>query len=100
MTRDYATDVLPTDNGGFFPTMKSRMYQMDKWATISGKMHALLYDCVQQGYPGWTLEKNNIVVAFWTQRSEMDQQYGVRGSLIMPGLEPSLSSNSANASVQ
>ena len=85
MTKDFGNDVLPTDNGGFFPATTSTVHQMDTWRTIWGKIVGLLHECVRENeLPGWALETRNIVIGFWMKGSVMDNKYGARHSFTLP----------------
>ena len=85
MTKDFATNVLPTGAGMFYPTSLGRLYQLDKWDFIAERTLALLNGCVKENaLPGWILEKSNIVIAFWPSSSVMNGMYGSH-ALLLPG---------------
>lgn len=97
MTRDFNENVLPLPvefGSGFLPTAKCEITQYDDWAGLVIGMHNLFSSCVRQhGLPGWRLEKANIIIAFWSRDSIMNEQYGIDASSAL-----ALSNSSSNAS--
>ena len=79
MTRDFARDALPLSGGGFAPTSRASSTQQNSWLFLLRSMESLLSVCVHgSGLPGWSMDTQNIVVAFWPRSSVMNGRYGIR----------------------
>lgn len=98
MTIDFNEKVLPLPEdagGGFLPTRFHAVRQYDDWAGLVVGMNSLFLSCVQQhGLPGWRVETANIIIAFWSRDSIMNEQYGIHAS---PALAVSNSSNASTS---
>ena len=79
MTRDFAGDALPISGNRFAPTNRALSTQQNSWLFLIRSLEALFSACVQgRGLPGWAMDTQNIVVAFWPRTSVMNEKYGIR----------------------
>ena len=79
MTRDFANDALPLSASRFAPTKRALPTQQNSWLFVLRAVDSLLSVCVHDsGLPGWSMETQNIVVAFWPRLSMMNVKYGIR----------------------
>lgn len=79
MTRDFAGDALPISGNHFAPTSRALSTQQNSWLFILRSLETLLSVCVHDSeLPGWSMDTQNIVVAFWPRSSVMNEKYGIR----------------------
>ena len=90
MTRDFARDALPISSGRFAPTTQAAATQINSWVFLLRSIENLLSVCVHdKGFPGWSMDTKNIVIAFWPRTSVMNQDYGIRVVLPQPDINTS-----------
>lgn len=79
MTRDFGDDALPLARSGYARTDRAQPTQQNSWLFLLRSIESLLSVCVHgKGLPGWAMDTQNIVVAFWPRKSVMNLRYGFR----------------------
>lgn len=79
MTRDFADDALPLPRSGYARTDRAQSTQQNSWLFLLRTIESVLSVCVHgRGLPGWSMDTQNIVVAFWPRISVMNAKYGIR----------------------
>ncbi len=98
MARDFGEDALPMEGRAYFPSAGSVPVQTDTWSALLRSLGVLYNACLLNGESaGWHVLDNDIIVAFWSRRSVMNQRYGIRGRTVLEPLNLSAAASNSDS---